>query len=46
MTLFRLFDEGPDKMLPGTKMPVQRLTNADELNDLIAYLRILTKGGD
>jgi cytochrome c len=45
-TLFRLFDEGPDKMLPGTKMPVQRLTDANELNDLIAYLRILTKGGD
>ena len=44
-TLFRLFDEGPDKMLPGTKMPVQRLTDANELNDLIAYLRILTKGG-
>ena len=41
-SIFRLFDEGPDKMLPGTKMPVQRVTDAAELNDLIDYLRELT----
>lgn len=40
--LFRLFDEGPDKMLPGTKMPIQKVTNPDDLADLVDYLRILT----
>ncbi len=45
-TLFRLFDEGPDKMLPGTKMPVQRVTDAAALTDLINYMRILTRSGD
>ena len=44
--LFRLFDEGPDKMLPGTKMPVQRVTDAKELSELVDYLRILTSKGD
>ncbi len=38
-TLFRLFDEGPDVMLPGTKMPVQRITNAEQLRQLIDYLK-------
>ncbi|MDP4796397.1 MAG: c-type cytochrome, partial [Rhodospirillales bacterium] len=41
--LFRLFSEGPDKMLPGTKMPVQRVTDAKQLTDLVDYLRDLTK---
>jgi len=44
--LFRLFDEGPDKMLPGTKMPVQRVTDDKQLSDLVDYLRILTSTGD
>ena len=41
-TLYRLFDEGPDKMLPGTKMPVQRVTDGKELSELVDYLRELT----
>lgn len=44
--LFRLFDEGPDKMLPGTKMPVQRVTDAKQLSELVDYLRVLTSNGD
>jgi len=44
--LFRLFDEGPDKMLPGTKMPVQRVTDNKQLSDLVDYLRDLTSKGD
>lgn len=44
--LFRLFHEGPDKMLPGTKMPVQRVTNEKQLSELVDYLRILTSNGD
>lgn len=41
-TLTALFREGPDVFLPGTKMPVQRVTNATELANLIDYLRIVT----
>ena len=41
-TLFRLFDEGPDKFLPGTKMPVQRVTDSKKLTQLVDYLEKLT----
>lgn len=44
--LFRLFSDGPDKMLPGTKMPVQRVTDAKELTELVDYLRDLTTKSD
>lgn len=42
-TLFRLFDMGPDKMLPGTKMPVQRVTDDAQLTALVDYLKVLTE---
>lgn len=41
-TLFALFDEGPDKFLPGTKMPVQRVPDKEQLSQLVDYLRVLT----
>jgi cytochrome c len=41
-TLFQLFDLGPDKYLPGTKMPVQRVTNREELTQLVEYLKQIT----
>ena len=41
-TLFRLFDEGPDVMLPGTKMPVQRISDSVQLRQLIDYLKQAT----
>jgi len=41
-TLFELFHDGPDKMLPGTKMPVQRVPDDGELAQLIDYLKIIT----
>ena len=41
-SLFRLFDEGPDVMLPGTKMPIQRVTDAGQLRHLIDYLKRAT----
>ena len=41
-SLFDLFDKGPDKYLPGTKMPVQRVTDKAQLRELIAYLKELT----
>jgi len=41
-TIFELFDEGPDIYLPGTKMPVQKVTNASDLRQLLDYLKGLT----
>lgn len=38
-----LFDLGPDHFIPGSKMPMQRITNPDDRDDLIAYLRQATK---
>ena len=42
-TLFDLFDKGPDKFLPGTKMPVQRVPDKEQLANLVDYLRVLTE---
>lgn len=38
----RLFDEGPDIVTPGTKMPIQRLKSVERRNDLISYLKRVT----
>lgn len=42
-TLFKLFSDGPDTVLPGTKMPVQRVTDSEQLRALIDYLQLLTR---
>lgn len=42
-TVDQLFAEGPDHFLPGTKMPLQRMTNARDRADLIEYLRNATR---
>lgn len=34
-----LLARGPHEMVPGSKMPLQRITNADDRRALIAYLR-------
>ena len=34
--------KGPDKFLPGTKMPVQRVTDSKELMQLVDYLKTVT----
>lgn len=39
-----LFEFGPDHYIPGSKMPMQRITNPDDRADLIAYLRDATAG--
>lgn len=39
-----LFDLGPDHYIPGSKMPMQRITDPQDRADLIAYLRIATAG--
>ena len=43
-TISRLFDHGPDVVLPGTKMPVQRLKDAEERAALVAFLKRATSG--
>ncbi len=37
-TVGRLFDEGPAKYTPGTKMPLQRIQSKEEREALLAYL--------
>lgn len=37
-----LFDLGPDHYIPGTKMPMQRISDPQDRADLIAYLRQAT----
>ncbi len=41
-TVNALFDVGPDHYVPGTKMPMQRITGAEDRADLIDYLRRAT----
>ena len=41
-TIDELFDIGPDKYVPGTKMPVQRIAAAKDRRDLISFLRRAT----
>ena len=42
-TINRLFKDGPDVVTPGTKMPIQRMKNAQDLRDLVAFLQSATK---
>jgi cytochrome c len=37
-TIARLFREGPAKVTPGTKMPEQRITDAEDLKALVEWL--------
>ena len=41
-TIDALFDLGPDDFVPGSKMPMQRITKAADREDLIAFLRRAT----
>ena len=45
-TINALFDEGPDHYIPGSKMPMQRITQAQDRIDLIAFLRRATAPQD
>ncbi|MDX1744138.1 MAG: c-type cytochrome [Ruegeria sp.] len=50
-TINALFDEGPDHYIPGSKMPMQRITQPQDRDDLVAFLRRATApenatGGD
>lgn len=41
-TIDQLFDHGPDHFIPGSKMPMQRISGESDRNDLIAFLRDAT----
>jgi cytochrome c len=41
-TVSSLFAEGPEHFTPGSKMPLQRMSSAEDRADLIAYLKLVT----
>lgn len=43
-TVAQLFELGPDKLTPGSKMPLQRLTDKAQLDALVAFLKAATTG--
>ena len=43
VTIDRLFKDGPDVVTPGTKMPIQRMKNAQDRQDLVRFLQSATK---
>lgn len=43
-TIEQLFGLGPDHYTPGTKMPLQRIADAEKRKALIAYLKVATSG--
>ena len=44
-TLDALFDAGPEHYVPGSHMPMQRITSGKDRRDLIEYLKTATKQG-
>ena len=44
-TIDALFDEGPARFVPGSKMPMQRIVKPADRDDLIAFLKHATKEG-
>lgn len=46
-TIAELFDKGPDHVTPGSKMPLQVITDEEKLKALVAFLKKATReGGD
>lgn len=43
-TVRQLFSQGPDKFIPGTKMPIQKVNDPKDLEMLIDYLMAVTGG--
>ncbi len=41
-TISRLFDDGPDVVVPGTKMPIQRLKRIERRDELVQFLKNAT----
>jgi cytochrome c len=45
-TVARLFELGPEHVTPGSKMPLQKITNETQRDALIAYLKVATAVDD
>lgn len=45
-TIDALFRVGPDELTPGSKMPIQRITGAQDRSDLVQYLKRATNVAD
>ena len=45
-TINALFDLGPDRYIPGSKMPMQRIVDPADRDDLISFLKRATTGDD
>jgi len=43
VTINRLFQDGPDKVTPGTKMPIQRMKSDQDRRDLVSFLQSATQ---
>ncbi|WP_317057144.1 c-type cytochrome [Roseovarius rhodophyticola] len=43
-TIDALFDIGPDHYIPGSKMPMQRITGEQDRKDLVAFLKAASNG--
>ncbi len=41
-TVDRLFEIGPERLTPGSKMPLQRMPNAEDRSELIQFLKQVT----
>ena len=41
-SISQLFEKGPDKVTPGTKMPIQKMKNKKDRLDLVLYLKEAT----
>jgi cytochrome c len=44
-TVARLFEIGPENLVPGSKMPLQRVPSAEDRAALVAYLKRITTPG-
>lgn len=44
-TVSKLFELGPDVFTPGSKMPLQKMTDPEQRDDLISYLKEATRPG-
>jgi len=42
VTIRELFEQGPDEFIPGSKMPLQVISQSDDLNALLYYLEKLS----
>jgi cytochrome c len=44
--LSKLFELGPEVFTPGSKMPLQRMNDAEQRDALIAFLKLATEDAD